>query len=212
MFGEGGDGDVTDQLMGFYCANLTKETNTWNKTGPDNMWIYEVRWMLVPFPSVFHAQTGGEQQKALETKEERKQWRHTLDGQEKLPVKHKQTNIHKSDVLHLIKTTGQPQERWGKPTPQIYLQQIENLDTELIVKISIRGVCHVVNKYEPISLSLHTGKHMTRVKSCLWCYISEDKHQNRKAICIFLLLFWETKKCTKDKTEQNIKIQKYYIF
>lgn len=45
-----------------------------------------------------------------------------------------------------------------KKAPYIYLEQIENLDTELIVKISITGVGHVVNKYEPIPLSLNTIK------------------------------------------------------
>ncbi len=36
----------------------------------------------------------------------------------------------------------------------IYLEQIEDLDTELIVKIAIGGVGHVVDKYESVSLSL----------------------------------------------------------
>lgn len=44
----------------------------------------------------------------------------------------------------------------------IYLEQIEDLDTELIVKIPIAGVGHVVNKYKSVSLSLHTGKKQTR--------------------------------------------------
>lgn len=48
--------------------------------------------------------------------------------------------------------------RKKKNAPYIYLEQIENLDTELIVKISITGVGHVVNKYEPIPLSLNTIK------------------------------------------------------
>lgn len=52
----------------------------------------------------------------------------------------------------------QTQREKKKKAPYIYLEQIENLDTELIVKISITGVGHVVNKYEPIPLSLNTIK------------------------------------------------------
>lgn len=39
----------------------------------------------------------------------------------------------------------------------VHLEQIEDLDTELIVKIAVARVGHVVDKYEPISLSLYTG-------------------------------------------------------
>lgn len=37
-----------------------------------------------------------------------------------------------------------------------YLQQIEDLDAELVVKVAIAGVGHVVDKYESVFLSLRT--------------------------------------------------------
>ena len=38
----------------------------------------------------------------------------------------------------------------------MHLEQVEDLNTELIVEVSIAGVCHVVDKYEAVFLSLHT--------------------------------------------------------
>lgn len=47
-------------------------------------------------------------------------------------------------------------KRVTEDVPHVHLEQIEDLDTEFIVKIAIAGVGHVVDKYESISLSLYT--------------------------------------------------------
>lgn len=52
-----------------------------------------------------------------------------------------------------LKACGSENNKTGN-VPYNHLQQIEDLDTELIVKIAIAGVGHVVDKYESISLSL----------------------------------------------------------
>lgn len=58
--------------------------------------------------------------------------------------------------------TPKTDKRATEDVPFIYLEQIEDLHTELIVKIAIAGVGHVVDKYESVSLSLYTGEKLTR--------------------------------------------------
>lgn len=70
----------------------------------------------------------------------------------------KKNNNKKTKVKSIFEFQDHQTQREKKNAPYIYLEQIENLDTELIVKISITGVGHVVNKYEPIPLSLNTIK------------------------------------------------------
>lgn len=54
----------------------------------------------------------------------------------------------------------------------IYLEQIQNLDTEFVVKISITWVCHVINKYESVFLSFQTANK--------WIRWSHKKEQDQK--------------------------------
>lgn len=42
--------------------------------------------------------------------------------------------------------------------PAPHLEQVENLLTQLVVKVPIRGVCHVIDEDKAVPLRLGTGR------------------------------------------------------